>query len=200
MADPLIVIVIVLCVIFIIKMYLDYDDSQYIESHIDNKKYLIRNKYSSPRLEQETADTLATINFHIKRLINSLAGKKDRPHWVKYLVDHYSAASISEAAIDNQYTTYTINKQHIHICLRSRDTRKRLYEMNDLLYVVIHELAHMANYDRSGEPIIGHGIEFQVKFKYLIREAMKIGVYSYHDYSQYPRDYCGMTISSHILD
>jgi hypothetical protein len=196
----IIVIVIVLLVIGLIKLYIDYTASQYIESHIDNQKYLVRNNHSDRLVAQETADTLATINFHIRRLVDSLLSDQDQPHWVQYLHKQYNSAAISEAAIDTQYTTYTINKEHIHICLRSRDARQQLYEINDLLYVVIHELAHMANYDTDGEPIIGHGHEFQSIFKYLLRQAMKIGVYNYHNYSKYPKDYCGITITSNILD
>lgn len=200
MPDAIIIIVIVLVIFFVIKLYIDYYESQYIESHIDNQKYLVRNNHSDHSLSQETADTLATINFHIRRLIDSLLTEQDPPHWVKYLHKQYNSAAISEAAIDTQYTTYTINKEHIHICLRSRDARQQLYEINDLLYVVIHELAHMANYDKNGEPIIGHGSEFQLIFKYLLKKAMKIGVYNYHNYSKYPKDYCGITITSNILD
>lgn len=182
--------------VFFIKLVLNYDNSRFVESSIDNNEYLIRNKYHSKQLEQDTADTLAKINLNIHKLLEK---SQDDPYFMTYLRSRYSSASISEAAIDDNYTTYTINKQQIHICLRSRDQARGLYEMNDLMYVTIHELAHMCNFSKSGESITGHGREFQEKFKFLVNKAIQLGIYKYYDYTNLPKEYCGMNITSHIL-
>ena len=106
---------------------------------------------------------------------------------------------ISEGALDLRYTTYTIDKQDIHICLRTRDKFENIYDIDLLMYVVIHELAHLCNYDKNGSPIIGHGFEFKYIFKFLIEESIKIGIYKYTDYARNPKEYCGMQLSSSIL-
>lgn len=193
----LFIIFVFLTIICLIKLVIDYDDSVYIVSDVDKRSYLIRNKYHSSHIEKETADTLAEINNRVERLIGHISGKNQK-YYVKYLRQNYSSGAISEAAIDDNYTTYTINKQHIHICLRSRDLEKRLYDMNDLMYVTIHELAHMCNYTKDGRPINGHGKEFQEIFKYLIDQAIDIDIYQYYDYTTRPKEYCGMNITSHI--
>lgn len=192
----------ILAVVFIfclVKFVFDYDDSVYIKSSIDQREYIIRNKYHSRHLEQETADTLAEINVRIQKLINGMSHSKEH-HYVEHLRNNYSSMAISEAVIDDNFTTYTINKKHIHICLRSRDQHKRLYDINDLMYVTIHELAHMCNYTEDDQPINGHGKEFQQKFRDLIQESIKLGIYHYYDYNDRPKEYCGMKITSHILD
>lgn len=198
MTQGLVIILVVCCIFFIIKTFIDYSDAYYVKSSIDSKEYLIRNKYTIDK-EKQTVDTLAMIYKEISKLISKMEKDVNKPYWLKYMSD-FTESSISEAAIEKQYTTYTVDKKHIHICLRSRDSKQELYDMNDLLYVVIHELAHMMNYTKDGEPITGHGIEFQLKFKYLINEAINVGIYKYYDYSKEPKDYCGMKITSHILN
>jgi hypothetical protein len=106
---------------------------------------------------------------------------------------------LSEAAIDNRYTTFTVNKADMHVCLRTRDQNEKMYEINLLMYVILHELAHFCNFDPNGNPINGHGEEFKSIFKLLVVEAVKIGVYEYTDYSKHPREYCGMYMNSSIL-
>lgn len=186
-------------ILFILKLFYDYNDNTLVKSSIDQNTYLIRNKYHSKQLELETANTLAEINQRIQLLIKHIS-QPNEPHYIKHLRNTYSNSSISEAAIDDNYTTFTINKKDMHICLRSRDHHKKLYDINDLMYVVIHELAHMANYDLDGNPINGHEKQFQEIFKYLIKESITLGIYKYHNYNQEPKNYCGMTITSHILN
>jgi hypothetical protein len=196
----IVVILVVFCIFFIVKTFIDYDDTYYVKSRVDSKEYLIRNKYKpNSEIEEETVDTLALIYKNVSKLIVAMKEKDVKPYWLKYL-DNFQPSSISEAAIEKKYTTYTVDKKHIHICLRTRDSEKKIYDMNDLLYVVIHELAHMVNYTRDGKPIMGHTLDFQLKFKYLINEAIEAGIYKYYDYSKQPKDYCGMQITSHILN
>jgi hypothetical protein len=43
-------------------------------------------------------------------------------------------------------------------------------------------------------PDIGHSALFYDIFNKFIEEAIKIGVYDYHDYSKVPLEYCGIII------
>jgi hypothetical protein len=87
----------------------------------------------------------------------------------------------------------------MHVCLRTRDQDEKLYNINLLMYVILHELAHLCNYDESGNPIQGHGKEFKENFYLFIVEAIKIGIYTYTDYTEKPEEYCGIMVSSTIL-
>lgn len=180
-----------------------YSDVEYMLSDIDNKTYMIRRgKNKSLEFLKESANTLALINRRIELLISMTLKKykndMSKIYFLNKLKQNYNPYKISEAYIDPRYTTYTIDKQDLHICLRTRDANEHIYDMNTLMYVCIHELAHMGNYSRDGTAIIGHGNEFKMVFKFLVQEAMKLGLYNYVDYKNVPVEYCKIVINSQI--
>jgi predicted metal-dependent hydrolase len=181
-----------------------WNETTYVESSVDKRRYLIRrgNRKSREYLV-ESANTLAEINRRVMVLINHLedtyGNTLDKGYFIKKLAENYKPSVISEAAMDKRYTTYTINKQDMHICLRTRDEREQVYDINLLMYVVLHELAHLCNYNQNSEPIQGHGQEFRNIFKLLVEESIKTGLYRYDDYRLKPKEYCGIMINSTIL-
>jgi hypothetical protein len=185
-------------------MWYTYNEVQYVESERDNILYKIRSgKKKSNGYLKDSANSLAEINDRIIRLINHLNEKykndNSKNYFIKILNKNYKADILSEAAIDNRYTTYTVDKQDMHICLRTRDNNEKIYDINILMYVVLHELAHLCNYDISGNPIIGHGYEFKNIFRLLVQESINIGIYEYKNYQKTPVEYCGIIINSTIL-
>lgn len=188
-----------------IFFYFQFDDSIKIQSSIDGNYYIIRHgRNKSQRYLEESANQLAVINNSVEKLIEHLDKKygptHEYDHCLEILRKRYNYTVLSEAAIDKRYTTYTLNKKDMHICLRTRDNHERLYDTNTLMYVVIHELAHLCNYTRDNKPIIGHGIEFMKIFKLLLENAIEIGIYEYIDYRKTPKEYCGMLIYSNIIE
>ena len=76
--------------------------------------------------------------------------------------------------------SYTINKKNIHICMKDKDGD--YYDRNMLIYVLIHELAHVICDE------IGHTEKFHEINDELLEHAIKSGVY---DPTQpIPIDYC----------
>jgi hypothetical protein len=186
--------------ILIIRTIINFKEHVYVKSDIDNQKYLIRQGNGKSRgYLKDSANHLAEINRRIEILIMHLNKKYPNTDFVKNLVKNYNSAVISEAAIDEKYTTFTIDKREMHICLRKRDSKKDLYNIDLLMYVVIHELAHICNYDKYGNPIQGHGNEFRRIFKILVTEAINIGVYNYIDFTSMPQEYCGIVINTSIV-
>lgn len=76
-------------------------------------------------------------------------------------------------------TSYTINKSKIYICTESKG---RLYDDNMLIYVILHELAHVLCLE------IGHSAQFQIIFKSLLLRAEFYGLYN--PSKPRPNDYC----------
>lgn len=189
--------------ILVFILFNNYNENVYVESDIDKKKYLIRRGYKDAVYLKDSANTLAEINKKVIVLINHLEKKynndSSKNYFIKKLRENYNHHILSEAAIDNRYTTYTIDKEDMHICLRTRDKHEKLYDINLLMYVILHELAHLCNYNINGYPIQGHGEEFKYIFRLLVSEAIMIGVYQYQDYTKYPEEYCGIMISTTIL-
>jgi predicted metal-dependent hydrolase len=90
-------------------------------------------------------------------------------------------------------TSFSVNKgEEIALCLKSKKTGS-LHQINLLMYVTIHEMAHVAC------PEIGHGELFKKIFKFLCEQSIKIGIYKYDDYQNNPIEYCGMMLSSSII-
>lgn len=78
----------------------------------------------------------------------------------------------------------TISKKNIYMCLH--DKNKNIHRFNTLVFVNLHELAHVAT------DSIGHTPEFWDNFRLILKRAIKLGFYKYEDYSIYPiRSYCG---------
>lgn len=202
--DILFVLLVILITYFIWKIYLN-DESVHVHSTFDNNEYIIRGGKNKEQFELlESANTLAIINSKVLKLIEHLSTKYSndsrRNYWIKFLKDKYRPSILSEAANDKRYTTFTIDKQDMHICLRTRDEQQNLYDINILMYVILHELAHVCNYTRNNVPIEGHGREFKDKFSLLVKEGMEIGIYKYENYHSSPREYCGMIINTQIIN
>lgn len=196
-------LLILIAVGLFVFILINYNENTYVESDIDKNRYLIRTGNKNTVYLKESANTLAEINKRITILINHLERKynndSSKNYFIKKLRENYNHTILSEAAIDNRYTTYTIDKEDMHICLRTRDKHEKLYDINLLMYVILHELAHLCNYNVNGYPIQGHGEEFKYIFKLLVSEAILIGIYEYQDYTKSPQEYCGIIISTTIL-
>lgn len=201
MSIYVLIIVILIC-LCLYQMY--YNETRYIKSNVDNKYYLIRTNSHTSEQALDSANMLAHINQKVESLIQHLLKKYQSQfngeyHFVRILAEKYNHNILSEAAIDHRYTTFTIDKEEMHICLRTRDGNENLYEINLLLYVVLHELAHLCNYDRTGHAIEGHGKEFATIFRILVENAIEIGIYQYTDYEKKPQEYCGMILHTSIV-
>ena len=177
-----------------------HSDTNYVKATLDNNNYIIQkgNQY----MMLESANALAEINTRIQKLKEHLNNKysndKTKIYFIKYL-NNFNYSSLSEAVIDKRYTTYTIDKKNMHVCLRTRDNKQKLYDINLLMYVILHEIAHYCNYNRDDKPIVGHGIEFKNIFKFLVTESIDINIYKYDDYSQSPQEYCGIIVNTNIM-
>ena len=158
-----------------------------IKSKIDNRKYLVRKEKNS----QEAADKLANINIKIQKIIDH-ASSQEREH-IELLKDNYNPDALSETIPGSKYTSYSVNKgEKISICIRQSD--KIFMDDNTILFVVIHELAHVMTIST------GHTEEFWNNMKFLLEQAETINIYVPIDYSQNNTEYCGMMITSTPYD
>jgi hypothetical protein len=198
------IIICVIVLIFVILYTTSFKEEVTVISDNDKNVYVIRRGGAKTKeYLTESANILAEINKRVELLIKHLYQKYSRDslrsHYIRELKKRYKPSILSEAAIDNKYTTYTVDKSEMHICLRTRDSYEKTYDIDLLMYVVLHELAHLCNFDRFGNPIVGHGKEFIEIFKLLVSEAMLIGIYTYTNYKTNPKEYCGIVLNSSII-
>lgn len=67
--------------------------------------------------------------------------------------------------------SYTINKKKVYLCLY--DENGDYYNMNTLVYVLLHEIAHVLNKED-----VGHTKAFNEQFDILLRRAEDQGVFN----------------------
>lgn len=67
--------------------------------------------------------------------------------------------------------SYTINKEKIFLCLK--DENGEYYPLNMLIYVTLHELAHVINKED-----VGHTPKFHEIFDELQRDAINRGIFN----------------------
>jgi len=92
---------------------------------------------------------------------------------------------------DNRTTTetsWTVNKgDAMYICLRDKENPIKLIDRNLVLFVMLHEASHIANYNGWGHPP-----RFWEVFKFILHEAEESGIMNNVDYSKHPQWYCGL--------
>lgn len=88
-------------------------------------------------------------------------------------------------------TSYTLDKgRAMYICLRNKDKPDTLVDESTLLFTMLHEISHIANYRGWG-----HGNDFWACFKFILHEAQLAGIYHPIDYTRYPTNFCGLVIN-----
>lgn len=189
----LILVIFVFIVYLILNKFIYYCKSEKIKSNVDGNYYLVKN---TPN-KQQKADTLAILFLKINKLLDYL--KSNNIKLDNQSIDYDKIKNILNKSeiienITNSDTSYTINKgEKIIICLSNRKTDK-IYDLNLLVYVLIHELSHIINSD------YGHGDKFKSIFAQLVKYAVDIGIYDYENYKEKPKEYCGLNLNTSIID
>ncbi len=184
----------VFIVIIIIILYLIGYIPTYVKSQIDNNYYLVSNTPD----KQQVADTLARLNVNVDTLLNylnAIYSKEPDNRYLKYnqnvqlLLSRFNRNLIGENFL-KLGTSFTLNKgTFVALCVKNN---KEIHDINTLMYVLLHELAHV------GSESNGHTQEFAKFFKFLVGTAIKLELYNYIDYNSSPVNYCGMDLNVSI--
>ena len=183
---------IICTIIYIVYVYLKSSqyEVKYIKSTVNNSTYLVRNLPD----KQKASDLLGEIVKRIEKLRNYLEVKFPKDNRIERFVKKFNADNISEGTPDNKYTSYSVNKgEKIVFCIRSRDEKEELEGINTMMFVALHEVAHIITIS------VGHTDEFWKNFRFLLKHAIDIGIYKKVNYNKSPVDYCGMKITDSPL-
>ncbi len=190
-----IITLILICLIIYFYFNVTYPDMTYVKSDIDNKFYLVRNAED----KHNAANMLAKINKNILDLSEYLEKNRENyPEYKEYIDLLYKKAPniiLVESTQDSLHTSYSVNKgEQIVFCLRTKKLGNELHDLNLVMYVVLHEISHVACpiYDN-------HGPLFKKIFAFITTEAIKLGLYKRIDFMYNPTEYCGMEINSSII-
>ena len=170
----------------------------------DGRCYKVANKYHGT---DQASKILADLNVFGVNVMRHLRDKyifgtppeelnerrrfKTKAGHVKFLLENYNPDNIIENAPKTSVnTSYVMDKGKIFaICLREKASGKNeFHKMNELEFVVLHEMAHMANYTT------GHETDFWTVFKFLVKEAEMAGLHTPINYEHNPIVYCSLPI------
>ena len=159
-----------------------------VRSTIDHREYKVRDLPD----KQKAADMLAKLRMRLMKLMDALSQDFPNKPQIQRLKKNFSPdpERFLESTPDADHTSYSINKgEEVHMCLRQKDAGEQLVNENVLVFVAIHEMAHMITQS------IGHEPEFWNNFGWLLREAEQRGLYSPMDFKMHPATYCGVMIT-----
>jgi hypothetical protein len=197
------IILIILLIILLGGLYwYNYNKMTFIQSPIDNHYYMVRDlsdKYVAVNL-------LATLRTNAINLIKHLNSKKDSEYkeykeYIEQLSDRMKDVTISETKgneptdkdIEN-VTSYSVNKgEELVICLRSKKDWNKFHKLNILMYVMLHEISHIAC------PVYGHGPLYKKIFAFITTTAINLKMYEYTNYAANPEEYCGIMLTDSIV-
>jgi predicted metal-dependent hydrolase len=193
MGDSGIIYVYIIAIILLL-LYIYYDNFHTSlvkeKSDIDGKTYLVRNMKD----KKQAANLIARVKLKLVKLSNYLEKKYPNDARVEMMVVNFKPDKIMESTPNSKYTSYSVNKgEKVVLCLRSRNSKEELVDENVLMFVALHEFAHICTKS------IGHTDDFWDNFKWLLQQSVKIGIYKKHDFTKKPEPYCGTTITDSPL-
>jgi len=178
-------VIVIITILLILFLYYEkqYSELIKVKSSIDKKEYLIRNRPD----KQEAADLLANVVKNIDILLKY----NEKKNVFTTLKTKYNPNNISESLSSSKYTSYSLNKgEKIVLCIRHKNEKEDLVDINTIMFVVIHELAHLESKS------VGHNKEFWDNMTELLKISIKLGIYKYVNYKNTPIKYCGINVTA----
>ena len=186
-----------------------------VTATVDGMKYRVHGGHTDPlaaanRLAQLNRRTTDLLRWLRKRYIGAPGAPPAAPLGemtrarvaaVQNLLARYNPDNLAEnSPLDvTGDSSYCLDKGAvIALCLRTKampasDRRPavaagELHDLDTLIFVTLHEIAHAAIED------IDHPPRFWSTFKFLLDEAEAAGIYYSRDFEQFPIDYCGVHV------
>jgi hypothetical protein len=167
----------------------------FIKSSIDNKYYMVRNLPD----KITAVNMLATLRNNIIKLKQELEKGKNTEYieykdYIEQLSDRVHDVTISENNNKDNTTAYSVNKgEELVLCLRSKKDVNKFHDLNTLMYVILHEISHIACPEYNHTPL------FKKIFSFFTEIAIKLNIYTRVNYNTTPVEYCGIYITDTII-
>ena len=190
MKDIILYTKITFIVVLLLLWYFKFSDMSlsYVKG-FDEEFHLVRDMDD----KEIAADVMSEIKLRNEKLIKYLIDTYPMQENVIRLKKRYNEDNIQETDLNESGTSYSVDKgKEIGLCLRDKETEE-LHKINLLMFVTLHELAHIMS------KTYGHNEEFTNNFIFLLKEADKIDIYNPIDYSRNEEGYCGITVDDNPL-
>lgn len=159
-------------------------------SEFDNRVYQVNELPD----KNEAANRIAQIRQRLETLQACLNKNMPDDIRTKRLNERLNLDNIKETPINSDYTSFSVNKgEELSFCVRDKGNGNKIHELNLLMFVTLHEVAHVISES------IGHNEEFVTNFAWILKEAIKCGVYIKEDFANNPKMYCGVKVTNGII-
>jgi len=163
-------------------------------STVDGRDYCVRQDRPVV-VRVRAANLLARMRRKIKRfLIGGLELEKGMAGGNKFKrIAARWDGTLCELGAEKDSIAVTSGKSVIKVCLLDdpSNPNRLITDTNSLFYVILHELAHIAE-----EGYDGHNDEFFETFKYLLEIAIKIAEYEFVDHASKGTKVCGKKLGA----
>lgn len=164
---------------------------------VENFEFWVRDlpdKNEAGKVLLDLKNSLIELLKYIESNTNIIDEDKRFLQYIPQMKEKLKYVKIKETPADSKQTSYSVNKgESLVFCIRSKKDNS-LHSINDLLYVAIHELAHI------GCPEIGHTKLFLDLNLFLLKQAINFNIYKFENYDTNPIEYCGITLNHTILN
>lgn len=159
-------------------------------SSVDKREYPVVMNHEN---YDDAADMLARLNRANVSVIKHMKKKYRGTVYevpVARLARRYNPDVLGEhIPLGPRNTSYVTNKgKKIRYCLRPQSDRGSIHDWNILMFVSLHEITHIMN------TTFGHDHDFWTSFKFILVNAVEIGIYKPVDYSRTPVWYCNINV------
>ena len=159
-----------------------------VKSEKTGKTYMVQNLPN----KQEACERMASLQDNLDKLIKRYQNDPAtaiEPR-IQTMIQRFKPENMCENSMNGDTTSYSENKgDRIVICLREKTNGYPFSDDNTVMFVVLHEMAHLMTYS------IGHTPEFWANFRRMLQDAMAVGIYKNVNYARSPQPYCGITIT-----
>lgn len=157
----------------------------HVHSQLTGKRYRVRNVPGSKLV----ADRLASLEQRLRKFLNEAETFAPGDHRLKNIRERWNG-TLAEIS-DDADVAYSLGKDAISLCVRAKDGS--LESENTAMYILLHELAHVAT------DSYGHKPEFWSNMRFLLELAEATETYTYQDFDAMAVTYCGRPLSGSPL-
>lgn len=161
---------------------------QYKNAKLNNVSYGYQEIFKNT---SNAVEILAKLHTEMTNFVNDLKRIYPNNDGIRRLVTGFDRLKIEEAPDEDDSTSYTVNKGDLMaLCIREKKSDHPFHDYNTLQFVIIHEMSHIMSVSE------GHNEEFIKNFRFLLKEAHKLGYYHPVDYRENPITYCGLKVTN----
>lgn len=176
------VVVVIMCVV----LYVAWPRRMtWVKSDVTGKMYRVKNMPDAPAV----ADRLASLERRVTQFLRDADRYAPGDVRIRNIMRRWNG-TLEETRHDPE-VAYSLGKDAIALCVRNPDGS--LEAENTSMFVLLHELAHVATDE------YGHTPSFWANMKLLLELAEATGFYKYEDFDAEGTSYCGRRLNTSPL-